>query len=196
MFRILLVTCALMITPLQSHAAKVQGIAAFTAHFGGDQLMPSTFTYTDGSKPDIDAGRGLDLIGGVVADVASMGNHAVSVMGTVGYRFTTIVAASNGNVTWTHIPVDVIAIFKPNNGKLGLGAGITYHLNNKLDGTGVATGVTADYDNALGYQAYLEYKMGEKFLLYGKYQLLNYVRSSDAYEANANNFGVGVGFLF
>ena len=195
MFRTAIVLMSAIIA-LPASAVSIKGIAGLSADFGGDQLMPSGFVYTDNTKPNIEAGRGLDAWGGVVVPVMAKDSYKLELQATVGYKFTTIVQANNGNVTWTHVPINVALMWRPGQAKFGLGAGISYQLNNALEGTGVTSSVTADYDNALGYQVIGDWMLGQKFSVFAKYQLIEYKRTSDGFAANGNNTGIGLSMNF
>ena len=124
-------------------------------HFGGDELARAT--YTNGSTTTIDAGALFSLGVGVGLDLAPNVESRI----TFGIK-TDDTTASNGDISFTRYPIDVLFLYKTGDWKLG--AGITYHLNPKLEGGGVVSGLRADFDDALGVLLEADYDLRIMYL--------------------------------
>jgi hypothetical protein len=99
---------------------------------GGDTLV--SVPYTDGSHQDIRAGNGVQLKGGVEFQVGP--NSAIQA--SLGYHFYTT-NASNGSVTFTRWPIEVLALWQVNS-QLRLGGGVRMATGAKLESSGAASG--------------------------------------------------------
>lgn len=169
-------------------AAETSGLMMINADFGGDTLVD--ITYTDGSTADIDAGRGITLGGGVNWNLSD----DFILQTTAAWKFTTIPQASNGDLTWTRIPLEAIAYY--NIEKLRIGAGVIYHMSNRLKGTGFASGATQDFDNALGTVVGFEYLMTPGMSINVRYTMISYTPAGTSFEVDGNSIGLGVNFYF
>lgn len=188
MLRFLCLTIFFLVFANSAHAIQVKPVVIFNAEFGGDTLVD--FTYDDGSKADIEAGRGIVIGGGTETHFNDM--IMLHVLGS--WKFTTIPQASNGDATWTRIPIDLIVYYKQD--KLFFGGGVTYNLNNKLEGTGAVASIATDFDNALGYIVSGGYHLTEKFALTGRYNVISYTPTGTSFSANGNNISMGVNLYF
>ena len=169
-------------------AMDVEGFGMLSADFGGDSLV-GEITYSDGSTAEMNAGRGLMMGAGINAHL----NADILLQATASLKYQTIPQASNGNLTWIRIPLEVSALYKFD--KIRLGGGIAYHLMNNLKGTGVASAYDVDYDNALGFNALAEYMVTPKFSLTARYSVIDYT-STLLGSANGNSFGAGFNWYF
>ena len=167
-------------------AMDAEGFGVFNAEFGGDTLVE--ITYVDGSKADIDAGRGLVIGGGVNLGITP----EIFLQAAASWKFTTVPQASNGDLTWTRFPLELSAFYKMD--KIRVGGGIAYHMANKLKGTGIASAYNVDFDDALGFNLGVEYKMSDKFAITSRYTIIDY--SASGGSANGNSFGVGMNWYF
>ena len=171
-----------------SLASDMKGLVKLSADFGGEKLI--TVPFTDGSTADVEAGQGL-LIGGG-GEVNVLPNMLIKA--TAAFKYTSAGLANNGSVTWTRVPIDIIALYRLD--KLKVGGGISYSLNNSLKGSGVASGVDSDFDNALGYTAILEYAISEKYSASVQYTLMEFKESVSGTTVDGNNFGIGFNWYF
>jgi outer membrane protein with beta-barrel domain len=149
-----------------AQAADIAPVVRLGADFGGDTLVTAFFT--DGSSRTIRANEGLYLGAG-----ASFLNEArdLELELTINYKFRTI-HASNGDIDWTSWPIDALAFHRwP---KFRLGGGLTYHVNPKIEGSGAASGIDADFDNALGLVLQGDYLFGQKVALGLRYTHIDY----------------------
>lgn len=177
----------LTIFPLTSVSAMgVEGFGLFNAEFGGDTLVD--VTYVDGSKADIDAGRGIVIGGGVNLDLTP----DILIQAAAAWKFTTVPQASNGDLTWTRIPLELSAFYKVD--KFRAGGGVAYHMSNKLKGTGIASAYNVDFDNALGFNLGAEYLLTPKLSLTARYTIIDY--SYSGVSVNGNSFGAGLNWYF
>lgn len=158
--------------------------------FGGDSL--ATVYYTDGSSSDLHAGQGL---------LVSIGGHLQpnkrspwDLMLTAGYKFDRA-GGSNGDLSFDHIPVELIGSYQWNNG-IRVGAGPVYHTNVELKGSGDLSGQPAlKYNNAFGGEA----QLGWKFVAL-TYTFISYQPSDSIIDVNGqlyqtlkikgDNFGI------
>ena len=165
----------------------------FSMDFGGDKLLD--LTYNDGSKSDITSGDGILLGGGAAVELYSTESFAFDFQPSLSWKFTTIQEASNGNATWTRFPADMLLFFRDKKNSFRIGAGLTHHMMNKLDGEGVLSQATQEFDNTLGYIIQADYMLDYFMSFDLRYTAISY--SSDTVSAvNANSIGVGMSFFF
>lgn len=164
----------------------------FGLHTGGDELVSAT--YTNGSTASIHAGALFSL---AVGPTFTLGKDWESRV-TIGWKFDRI-NASNGDVTFSRYPIDALAMYKA--GDWEWGGGLTYHLSPKLDGGGVASSLTADFENALGFLLSGERNFSNgNFYVGGRFTSINYktvpsasVRST---TISGNSIGIVAGWRF
>src|SRR5262245_35059618 len=126
----LLVVSGAAAVPLAAHAVEVHPVIVLGADFGGDKIV--TVRFTNGESESIKAGDGFYLGAGV-----SLRNddNTIEFLGTVNYKYTSV-TASNGDVTWTRVPIDTLVFYRWE--KFRAGAGLTYHMSPKIGGSGFA----------------------------------------------------------
>jgi len=119
---------------------------------------------------------------------------------SLSFKFYTI-AAQNGRVDWTVLPLDALVFYRMPNVRLG--GGLTYHLNPSLSGSGAAGGLNAKYDDALGFVLQGDYVLKNRFNFGLRYTSVEYKRTS--FQTNplivastpaANPRTNGIGFVF
>ena len=110
---------------------------------GGDKL--GTMTYSDGSTDSITAGGLLMLYGGLDYRL----NNTFSLQGTLGYHFDATKKATNGEVTFSRIPLELLAYYHISEA-IRLGAGIRYVASPRIKGSGIASSANDSFDNATG----------------------------------------------
>ena len=187
MIRVLLF-CLLNVVMVNVSATEFKGIGILGADFGGDTLVD--VEYSDGSKAKVDAGEGLSLGGGLSWNL----KENVSLITSAAWKFTTTKQASNGDITWTRIPLEVIGLYQID--KIKVGAGLSYQVGNKLKGSGIASDLDVKFDNALGYVANIEYAFTPKFAVNARYMVISYTPEDGSASVNGNNFGMGLVMYF
>ena len=179
----------IILTSITSIAtAQAQALFFMNADFGGDTLV--TVPYTDGSKANVDAGAGVTLGGGM----NWLLSDSLILQTTAAWKFQTIPEATNGDLTWTRFPVEAIALY--NAEKIRMGAGLTYHLMNKLSATGAISSEARDYDNTLGYVFSFEYLSSPRLSFTARYTVIDYTETGTSNSADGNSLGIGVNFYF
>ncbi len=129
----LLLTCTAL-------PASAEALFRLAYDHGGDELAVA---YSNGTSDSIRAGTGLTLALGARLWL----QEGMSMDMTVGYKFDTVVA-TNGELDWSIIPIDMILHSQVQN--LHLGLGLTYHIDPELTGTGAASHINYDFDNSMG----------------------------------------------
>jgi len=180
------IAAMLLGTASAAHATDVRPMIKAAADFGGDTLV--TVVFTDGSRESIKANELLSL-GAGVSIVNQAGDIEAEV--SLSYKFA-LISASNGDVTFSRWPIDALVFYRLP--ELRLGGGLTYHINPKLSGSGVASGLDASFDDALGLLLQADYRVTPKINLGIRYTSLDYKLHVGGATATARSNGVGVVF--
>ena len=139
--------------------------------FGGDTL--ATTFFTDGTQNDIKAGQLVQLYGGLEYRATPL----LSIQATVGYHVDNS-SASNGNVKFSRIPVELLGHFHASE-TWQFGGGLRVVNSPKLSSSGAASSIgSVDFDNTTGLVIEGEYRLNSKLGF-----KLRYV--SESYEAKA-----------
>lgn len=172
-----------------SHAVGL--VLEMGLHTGGDELVTANFT--SGDSETLKAGGLYHFSIGAGFDI---GDYVESRI-TAGIKQTTI-TASNGDISFTRYPIDAVFFYKLESWRLG--GGLTYHTNVKLDSSGLSPPLTADFDNALGLLLEVDFYMGEKAYIGGRYTVIEYdTVPSDTVKAatvDGNSIGIILGLRF
>ena len=118
---------------------------------GGDTL--ATVNFTDGSSESLKSGSGISIGAFTIIPISDNG---VAIKLAANYLHDSV-TATNGEVTFTRLPLDALVLKQMN--KWQVAAGLTYHLNPLYEST-FDSGSKVDADNALGllleanYQVY------------------------------------------
>ncbi len=124
--------------------------------FGGDELvelMVEDF-FGDEDNEEVKAGELISFAGGAAFQIPQT---SIQLQGTVGYHVDGIFA-DNGDVEFSRFPVELMAFYRFNKHRFGLG--VTEHLNPKLEldlDYGVNT--ETEYDDAFGLIAQYDYRV-------------------------------------
>jgi hypothetical protein len=163
-------------------AADVKMFGKAGIDLGGDTLVRVVFE--DGDTQDIDSNNGLFLGGGV-----SIRNDAKTFETEIAltYKFQTI-SADNGELTWSRVPVDVLAFYLAEHVRVG--GGLTYHMSPKLDGDGVVSGISGEFENSLGYLVQVDWRINESMSVGGRFTFLSYTIEGSSEKAQSNGLGV------
>ena len=156
-----------MTTPVQAGLVLQLGVDV-----GGDEMVRANFT--DGETRSIDAGEFLHVDVGfsVLSHPTDSARPAWESQLTIGWKNDAI-QAENGSLDWTRYPVDFIQLYRVDGWRFG--AGLTWHLNPTLEGSGVVRG-KASFDDAMGFLLEADYLMGPNHEVYmgGRLTLIEY----------------------
>ncbi len=172
--------------PLGSHAVEVRPVLKGGVDFGGETI--ATATFTNGSTKSIKANDGAYIGGGASILLDS---KDIEIETTLSIKYTSI-DASNGDITWTRFPLEVLAFYRMP--KFRLGGGLTYHLSPKLKASGAAGNFSVTVDDAAGAVLQGDYFLTPKFTLGGRYTILEYKANGN--PAKSNGVGITFGFIF
>lgn len=162
--------------------AQVSGILGGGLSFGGETLVDD-IRFTDGSSDEVKTGEGFWLDFGFRADFEEW-----ALKSTIGYK-SGGVFASNGDATFSRMPLTIIGSIN-NNGHL-FGAGFTYELNPELELDLPGLYGTAEFENALGLV--LEYENNYDVWAWG----VRYTHIDYDYDPTGETFdGNNIGFFF
>lgn len=181
----LLVLGAALVASGAAQAADIRPLFNAGFDFGGDTMVSAVFT--DGSTETIKANEGVYLGGGaaIITDARDWEFHV-----TLGYKFT-MIDATNGDVEWTRFPLEVLAFYRFQ--KARLGGGLAYHLNPKLEGSGVVGGLNVEFKNAAGAVLQADWLVTDALALGIRYTALEY-DAKGPFTGSAKSNGVGVSF--
>lgn len=154
--------------------------------FGGDTLV--TVVFQDGSRESIKANEGF-YIGGGIAYIFPDYNLEAELSANWKYVGVT---ASNGDVTFTRFPIEAMVFYPWSWGRVG--AGLTYHINPELSGSGVVTNINAEFDNALGGVIQAEYRPSDNLGFGLRYTALDY--TIGGVDVNASGIGLTISGTF
>lgn len=157
--------------------------------FGGDTLI--TAYYTDGSTENITAGGMLLFYGGLEYRL----NDVLSVQGNMGYHVNDTRAASNASVTFSRIPLDLLAYYHVNN-KFRAGGGARMINSAKLKGSGDASNINASFDNTVGVVIEGEYLFTPKLGIKVRHVRERYQESGNPVSIDGSHFGVLANLYF
>jgi hypothetical protein len=168
-----------------AHAADVRPLIKAGIDVGGDTIVTARFT--NGDTKEIKANDGIYFGGGaaIINDAKDWEYHV-----TLAYKLA-LIDASNGDIDWTRFPLEALAFYRfP---RVRVGGGLTYHINPRLEGSGVVGGLDVKFKNALGAVLQADWRITEKIALGGRFTILEYdPKGSAVGKASAN--GVGLSF--
>ncbi|TMH38260.1 MAG: hypothetical protein E6H49_04555 [Betaproteobacteria bacterium] len=184
--------------PAISNAAEVRPIIKAGFGLGGDTVVTVGVNGSSGSSTrSIKANQGVFVGGG--ASILTDSKELEAEI-SISYKFY-IIAAQNGHLDWTVLPLDALVFYRMPNVRLG--GGLTYHLSPTLSGSGAASGLNAKYDDALGFVLQGDYVLKNRFNFGLRYTSVEYKRTS--FQTNplivattpaANPKTNGLGFVF
>jgi hypothetical protein len=168
--------------------AALDFFAELGIHDGGDDLV--TVYFSDGTDRDVQAGEFFSLGLGVAWD---MGEYLETRLyaGWLGDD----VSANNGDVKLNRWTSNFMLFFKT--GGWRFGGGVAYHWDIQLEGSGVASNASADFDNALGGVAEIDYYFTENAYVGLQYLSMDYDRlatmGNSAQTFDASSIGLTIG---
>lgn len=170
---------------LGAHAAEIRPLLKAGFDVGGDTMVSVTFINGDTEK--VRANEGFYLGGGaaILDEARNMEYHV-----TLAYKVA-LINADNGDIEWTRIPLEVLAFYRFARARVG--GGLTYHINPKLEGSGVVGGLDIEFKNALGVVLQADWLITRKIALGGRFTFLEY-DAEGAFTGSAKSNGVGLTF--
>jgi hypothetical protein len=173
---------------------RMRGLVRVGGDYGGDPVIQ--FQYSDGSSPDVDAGRGLLAAGGARMRLLGSVQQGLDVEGTVGVKYRTIPPASNQNATWIRFPVEGMLMYRTPFG-LRAGGGVTMHYGNVLEASGAALNSRLEFKSTPGYVLQTAYGFGDNWALDMRYTAMKYeVSKGGSGTVSANSLGAGLSYAF
>lgn len=192
----LILLFGIFLLPFASNAAKVSPLFAGALEFGGDKLVD--VTYSDGSKSNIEAGRGIILAGGAVVNFTETTPHTFEVQGTFGIKWTSTKQATNGEVDFYRWPLELLSFYRNTENNFRLGGGVTYQLGNELKGSKDASAISTKLKNALGFVVQGDYFIGaaSNMALGLRYTTIQYETENFGGSASGNSFGLSFTYFW
>jgi hypothetical protein len=149
-----------------------------------------------GSTKSISANEGIFVGGG--ASIL-MDSKTVEVEVSASYKYATI-AAQNGDIDWTVVPLDALVFYRLPYFRLG--GGLTYHLGPTLKGSAELSDLNVKYNDALGFVLQADYALGNQFSFGLRYTSVDYKLKSTQPSAtlgvtaatNPKTNGIGIVF--
>ncbi len=191
MFRQLFFTVTIFLFAQNCLAARISPLFNSAIEFGGDKLID--VTYTDGSKSNIEAGRGIIIGGGALFDLTETKPHAFELQTTLGIKWTSTKQATNGIVDWYRFPLEILSFYRNTEKDFRIGGGLVYQFGNELNGSKDASAASMKFDNATGFILEGDYFIGaEKNMVIGlRYTSISYnPQLSGGSSVNGNSFGM------
>ncbi len=151
--------------------------------FGGDKL--ATVSYTDGSTDSINAGGMIEIHAGFDYRM----NDDISILGTAGYHFDITKPASNGKLTFSRFPLEMMAYLHTSD-DFRIGGGTRIVLRPKLEGEGVASGLSRSFNNTFGLVVEGEYMVVPALGIKVRYVREKYNANGLSGSINGSHIGV------
>ena len=180
---------ALLITTSVSEAREIEWVIQAELSTGGDKIAEVIFD--DGSKETIYGGGTYMFGGGILVDTLSDSSIYQTQL-TINYKFDSS-NASNGDISWDRYPLELIQFF--NTDQWRLGAGLSYHLSPSVSGSGFASGFDANFDDALGFVAEIDYLFDDQGFIGGRISSIEY-KSEYGGTMDGSSIGLIVGAHF
>jgi len=185
---IIKVFAPIVMVAISSNAHAVKWVGEMGLHGGGDKLASAT--YTNGDTATITAGALFSFSIGPQIEIT----NNTHIRALFNYK-SDKVSASNGNISFTRYPIDVMYFYQTE--QWNFGGGVTYHLSPELTGSGVANGINGKFDSAFGFIAEIDFRLGDFYYVGGKFTSIDYKpQLSGASTVDGNSIGVVMGFIF
>ena len=139
----------------QRPGAAVRPFVGFGLTFGGDTL--ESFDFSNGTSTKVRAGGIADLKGGVDFIVSG----PVSMQASVGYHFDSA-NGSNGDYTFSRVPLEVLAYFSPTR-EFRIGGGLRKSVDTHVESNGAVSGFDSSFSSKLAYVVEAEYFPWQRF---------------------------------
>ena len=172
--------------------SPVRGVFRVGLENGGEKVLQ--FEYSDGTTPDVPAGGGLLITGGLAGSMFERGGHALDAQVSAGLKYRTIPPATNQDVTWLRFPVEGMLFYRTPVG-LRFGAGAAVHLHNVMAASGAVVNDRVSFRNKPGMLLQTEY-VRRNWAFDLRYTAMTYeVESGGTGDVGASSFGVGASFF-
>lgn len=187
-----LLALAFLLLGTAAHAADGDRPFKFVAGLGvtGGGSKLATVQYTNGDTQNINAGSGVVFYFGGETRIGTL----VTLQATAGYHVDTT-RPSNGEVTFSRYPVDVIASV-PATDNLRFGLGATFINNPRLKGNGVASNIDAKFDSTVGVLLEGEYRFTSWVGLKVRGVSAKFKESTTGQSASADHIALMASFYF
>lgn len=169
---------------LGADAADFRPLIKAGIDVGGETMVTAAFT--SGETEKIRANESFYLGGGVaiINDAKDWEYHV-----TLAYKLASI-EADNGEIEWTRVPLEALAFYRfP---RVRVGGGLAYHINPRLEGSGVASGVDVKFKNALGAVLQADYLIWKGLAAGVRYTVLEYDAKGAFTGSSARSDGIGL----
>ena len=176
-------------------ASIVSPAMTLGAEFGGEKIVD--VVYADGSRSDIEAGRGLFLSGGVVINLSETIPHTFETQLTAGFKFTSTKQASNGEVSFNRWPIELLTFYRNTERYFRFGGGVVYQVSNELKGTNAAANATASLKNATGLVLEVDWFVGAQhdLVVGARYTAISY-QAQNSSSVSGNSYGLVMTFVW
>ncbi len=184
MIRKILFILPLILTFNYADINLIKPIIQIGFNSGGDELVTITHDYYNEAYT-IDAGDGINLEMGMAIE-NPINNFETQFL--IGYKFDN---DSNGDTTWSMIPISALAFINAQGWKFG--GGLTYHISPSLEGSVTSNGALLrdDFDDALGGIIQIQYEVANSFAIGLRGTFIEYQLSRDPSQtANGNSIGL------
>ena len=184
MIRKILLILPLILTFNYADINLIKPIIQIGFNSGGDELVTITHDYYNEAYT-IDAGDGINLEMGMAIE-NPINNFETQFL--IGYKFD---SDSNGDTTWSMIPISALAFINAQGWKFG--GGLTYHISPSLEGSVTSNGslLRDDFDDALGGIIQIQYEVANSFAIGLRGTFIEYQLSRDPSQtANGNSIGL------
>ncbi len=184
MIRRILLILPLVLTLSYTDVNFIKPIIQVGFNSGGDELVTITHDYYNEAYT-IDAGDGINLEMGMAIE-NPITNFETQFL--IGYKFD---SDSNGDTTWSMIPISALAFINAEGWKFG--GGLTYHISPSLEGSVTSDGslLRDDFDDALGGIVQIQYEIANTFAIGLRGTFIEYQLSRDpSQKANGNSIGL------
>jgi hypothetical protein len=178
-----------------ANALEITPLVGAGIEFGGDSLVNAP--YSDGSRSEIEAGRGIFLRGGATAELLRTNSHALAVELAIGLKWASTKQARNGSVDWIRLPVEALAFYQNAENHFRLGAGISYQSGNNLKGSKDAAAVSTKFQDAAGLVLAGDYFLGQEtnMGLGLRYTSISYQPTGATAKAKGDSLGLWFTYL-
>ena len=191
-----LAACALAGTVAQAadRDGKLTPFVGLGLTFGGEDI--ATVEYTNGTNKTLSSGGLVDIQAGLEYGLTGL---PVAVQATVGYHADTA-NARNGDMTFSRVPVEVIALYDLGN-QWRLGGGVRSATSGKFTGSGdgayTALGSSTTFKSTLGWLAEVEFKATPQLGIQARYVNESYtVDLPSKPKIDGSHFGIFGVFYF
>lgn len=171
------------------YARPLHGVVSMGLTGGGDRV--GTTSYTNGQSANLRAGGGLDMNVGAEYRVSP----EFSLQANVGYHIHFTPQASNGSASFSRVPVEVIGYFHPNE-RWRVGGGVRRTSMVQVNGSGFASGLGREFENATGSLVEVEYMTSPQFGVKVRYVAEKFKQKRSRLEYSGNHVGIFGSYYF